>query len=74
MFLLSLQIKSSPQTLRIVLNPKAVWSDGKKIGLADFVGQWRALKRQEPLIRNFEFTRLCKHQVHSGCEKALAKS
>ena len=42
------QIKSSPQTLRIVLNPKAVWSDGKKIGLADFVGQWRALNGKNP--------------------------
>ena len=42
------QIKSSPQTLRIVLNPKAVWSDGKKVGLADFVGQWRALNGKNP--------------------------
>lgn len=37
------QTKTSPQTLRIVLNPKAIWSDGKKIGLADFVGHWKAM-------------------------------
>ena len=37
------QTKSSPQTLRIVLNPKATWSDGKKISLADFVGHWKAM-------------------------------
>lgn len=36
------QTKKSPQTLRIVLNPKAVWSNGKKITLADFVGMWKA--------------------------------
>ncbi len=36
------QTKTSPQTLRIVLNPKAVWSNGKKITLADFVGMWKA--------------------------------
>ena len=37
------QTKTSPQTLRIALNPKAIWSDGKKIGLADFVGHWKAM-------------------------------
>lgn len=37
------QTKASPQTLRIALNPKAIWSDGKKISLADFVGHWNAL-------------------------------
>ncbi len=42
------QTKISPQILRIVLNPKAIWSDGKKIGLADFVGQWRALNGKNP--------------------------
>ena len=45
------QIRTSPQTLRIVLNPKAVWSDGKKIALADFVGMLRALSGKNP---NFE--------------------
>lgn len=45
------QTKSSPQTLRIVLNPKAVWSDGKKLALADFTGMWRALNGKNP---NFE--------------------
>jgi len=42
------QTKASPQVLRIVLNPKAVWSDGKKVGLADFIGQWRALNGKNP--------------------------
>ncbi len=31
------------QTVTYDLNPKAKWSDGKTIGLADFVGMWRAL-------------------------------
>jgi len=42
------QTRSSPQTLRIVLNPKAAWSDGKKIALADFVGMLRALGGKNP--------------------------
>ncbi len=37
------QTKTSPQTLRLVLNPKAIWSDGKKISLTDFVGHWKAM-------------------------------
>ena len=45
------QTRSAPQTLRIVLNSKAVWSDGKKIALADFVGMFRALDGKNP---NFE--------------------
>ncbi|MFM7046340.1 MAG: ABC transporter family substrate-binding protein [Actinomycetota bacterium] len=32
------------QTVTYDLNPKAKWSDGKTIGLADFVGMWNALK------------------------------
>ena len=31
------------QTVTYDLNPKAKWSDGKTIGLADFVGMWKAL-------------------------------
>jgi len=31
-----------PQTVTYTLNPKAKWSDGKAIGLADFVGYWKA--------------------------------
>lgn len=31
------------QTVTYDLNPKAKWSDGKAIGLADFVGMWKAL-------------------------------
>ena len=33
------------QTVTYKLNPKAKWSDGKKIGLADFVGMWNAQKK-----------------------------
>jgi len=32
------------QTVVYDLNPNAKWSDGKKIGLKDFVGMWNALK------------------------------
>ena len=32
------------QTVTYDLNPNAKWSDGKKIGLADFVGMWKALQ------------------------------
>ncbi len=32
-----------PQTITYTLNPKAVWSDGKKFGLADIAGMWKAL-------------------------------
>ncbi len=31
------------QTVTYKLNPKAKWSNGKAIGLADFVGMWKAL-------------------------------
>ena len=31
-----------PQVVTYTLNPKAVWSDGKPVGLADFVGMWKA--------------------------------
>ncbi|MFM7501359.1 MAG: ABC transporter family substrate-binding protein [Actinomycetota bacterium] len=41
------QTKASPQTLRIVLNPKAIWSNGKKITLADFVGHWKAMNGED---------------------------
>jgi len=45
----ALAIKASrvngKQTVTYTLNPKAKWSDGKKIGLADFVGMWNAQKK-----------------------------
>ncbi|MFM7623337.1 MAG: ABC transporter family substrate-binding protein [Actinomycetota bacterium] len=41
------QTKASPQTLRIVLNPQAIWSNGKKITLADFVGHWKAMNGED---------------------------
>lgn len=31
------------QTVTYDLNPKAVWSNGRKLGLKDFVGTWQAL-------------------------------
>ncbi|MHB1090699.1 MAG: ABC transporter family substrate-binding protein [Ilumatobacteraceae bacterium] len=34
------------QTVTYTLNPKAKWSNGKPIGLADFVGTWNALKAE----------------------------
>jgi peptide/nickel transport system substrate-binding protein len=33
----------NPQTLVYTINPKAKWSDGKALSLADFVGYWKAL-------------------------------
>lgn len=33
------------QTVTYTLNPEAKWSDGKTIGLADFVGMWNAQKK-----------------------------
>ena len=45
----ALDIKASrvngKQTVTYTLNPKAKWSDGKTIGLADFVGMWNASKK-----------------------------
>ena len=45
----ALDIKASrvngKQTVTYTLNPNAKWSDGKTIGLADFVGMWNALKK-----------------------------
>ena len=34
--------KTNPQTLTYTLNPKAKWSNGKAVGLADWVGMWKA--------------------------------
>ena len=34
--------KTNPQTITYTLNPKAKWSDGKAVGLADWVGMWKA--------------------------------
>ena len=33
---------TKPQVVTYTLNPKAKWSDGKPVGLADFVGFWQA--------------------------------
>jgi peptide/nickel transport system substrate-binding protein len=37
------QVSSAPQTVVYTLNPKAVWSNGKPLGVADFADQWHAL-------------------------------
>ena len=31
-----------PQVVTYLLNPRAKWSNGKSVGLADFVGMWKA--------------------------------
>jgi len=36
--------QTSPQVISIQLNERAVWSDGRKISVDDFLGHWRALK------------------------------
>ena len=45
----ALDVKASrvagKQVVTYKLNPKAKWSNGKTIGLADFVGMWNALKK-----------------------------
>ena len=45
----ALDIKASrvggKQTVTYLLNPKAKWSDGKTIGLADFVSMWNVQKK-----------------------------
>ena len=35
--------QTSPQVIAIQLNERAVWSDGRKISVDDFLGHWRAL-------------------------------
>ena len=40
--------KKSPETVTYVLNPKAKWSNGKAVGLADFVGMWKANNGSNP--------------------------
>ncbi|MET9364411.1 ABC transporter family substrate-binding protein [Streptomyces sp. NPDC006632] len=45
-YLLSASVTTaSPQTVTYRLNPRARWSDGKPLGVADFEAQWRALGR-----------------------------
>lgn len=39
------------QVVTYNINPKAKWSDGKKIGLADFVGMWNALKGEDKTFK-----------------------
>ncbi|MDX2704926.1 ABC transporter family substrate-binding protein [Streptomyces sp. PA03-6a] len=41
-------VRSEPQqVVSYRLNPKAVWSDGRPIGAADFAAQWKALRGTE---------------------------
>ncbi|MCX3058687.1 ABC transporter family substrate-binding protein [Streptomyces beihaiensis] len=45
-YLVSAEVtRTSPQTVVYRFNPRARWSDGKPIGVRDFVAQWRALGR-----------------------------
>ncbi|MFI5531749.1 ABC transporter family substrate-binding protein [Kitasatospora sp. NPDC051853] len=37
-----------PQTVTYRLNPKAVWSDGTPLSVADFASQWKALTSTDP--------------------------
>ncbi|MDT0321669.1 ABC transporter family substrate-binding protein [Streptomyces millisiae] len=39
------------QTVVYTLNPDATWSDGEKIGVADFVAQWQALRGENEDFR-----------------------
>ncbi|SFF73737.1 peptide/nickel transport system substrate-binding protein [Actinacidiphila alni] len=43
-FLTGADVAQSPrQTVTYHLNPKAKWSDGRAVGAADFIAQWKAL-------------------------------
>ncbi|GAA2318703.1 ABC transporter family substrate-binding protein [Streptomyces kunmingensis] len=42
---------TSPQTVTYRLNPKARWSDGTPLGVADFAAQWKALGRGDDRYR-----------------------
>lgn len=55
------------QTVRYTLSPKARWSDGKALGPADFVAQWKALSGSESSFwsaRNAGYDRI--HKVEKG--------
>jgi peptide/nickel transport system substrate-binding protein len=50
-FLQSAEVENvSPFTVVYTLNPKAVWSDGKPIGLADFVYNWHEQVKWAPRL------------------------
>ncbi|GAB2807226.1 ABC transporter family substrate-binding protein [Actinocorallia aurea] len=40
-------VRRSPQTVRYLLNPRARWSDGRRIGYEDFAAQARALSGRD---------------------------
>ncbi|MFF4221123.1 ABC transporter family substrate-binding protein [Streptomyces nondiastaticus] len=47
-FLASAKVVSTdPQVVSYALNPKAKWSDGKPLGVADFEAQWKALSGKD---------------------------
>ncbi|MFF7727214.1 ABC transporter family substrate-binding protein [Streptomyces sp. NPDC008001] len=47
-FLASAKVVSTdPQVVSYELNPKAKWSDGKPLGVADFEAQWKALSGKD---------------------------
>lgn len=48
-YVASFKLKTTPkQVVTLELNPKAVWSDGKKITAADYIAQWKALSGKNP--------------------------
>ncbi|MBB5936702.1 ABC transporter substrate-binding protein [Streptomyces zagrosensis] len=56
------------------LNPKAVWSDGRAVGVADFIAQWRALRGKNTAYwtaRNAGYERI--KQVSPGAEPGEVK-
>ncbi|HET9382167.1 MAG TPA: ABC transporter family substrate-binding protein [Streptomyces sp.] len=63
-------VRTEPQqVVRYRLNQRAVWSDGRKIGVADFVAQWRALSGRDTAYwtaRNAGYERIRKIRRGSG--------
>ncbi|QKW08949.1 ABC transporter family substrate-binding protein [Streptomyces sp. NA04227] len=56
-------VEDDPQVVLYRLNQQAVWSDGREIGAADFVAQWRALSGRDSsywTARNAGYNRIAK--------------
>ncbi|NBS37349.1 MAG: hypothetical protein EBS71_08320 [Actinobacteria bacterium] len=59
------------QTVTYDLNPNAKWSDGKKIGLKDFVGMWNALKGTD---KTYKITSSVGYELDKVVFKALPQA
>ncbi|MFI9047548.1 ABC transporter family substrate-binding protein [Streptomyces sp. NPDC053427] len=62
------------QVVTYKINPKARWSDGRKIGAADFIAQWKALRGKDNAFwtaRNAGYDRIAK--VAQGANKREVK-